>query len=637
VGPYFFYWNPHFEILHLQLIKKFMKSTLLILLLSPLSVLAQCFYSGTGANGAFHATVDTTIAGATYNFTSFTIDAGVTVSVSGNNPLTIYCQGTASIEGVLTVSGGNGGEGVTYSSGGNGGVGTAGGANGGNGSFSSSLGPLSGSDGSNTGGLNTAGGGWSGGGGAGYATTGTASGNPSGGFAGVAYGDNDLTGLTSGSGGGGGSGGYDCGAGGGGAGGGVIILYTQTLSIGASGSIASNGGNGGSDGSGNCGGGGGGSGGTLLIEAVDIINNGTITVAGGTGGASAIPGTPYYGIGGNGSAGRIRIDHTNPITGTGTIVPAIGGENPLPAAIITNQNITLCAGEDITVGSSTYTTSGTYQDNLTTVSGCDSTVNTTLTVLDQIETTQSFTVCAGESIIVGSTTHNTSGTYQDILTAVSGCDSTVNTTLIVLDAIETNQTFTLCAGESVTVGFSTYNTSGNFQDILTSAFGCDSTVNTTLIIENAINTSITNNNVTLQAASSVGTFQWINCENNTLVSGETASTFTPSANGDYAVIVTVNNCSDTSTCETISGLGIDNQTLITGSVFPNPTAGIFKIEFSNEQSAAIIITDFTGRIIQTISEYNSGEEVNLSKEAKGIYLVNLVVGNQIQTVKITKQ
>lgn len=614
-----------------------MKTTLLILLLSPLSVLAQCFYSGTGADGGFHATVDTTIAGATYNFTSFTIDAGVTVDVNGSNPLIIYCQGTASIEGVLTVSGGNGGEGVTYSNGGNGGSGAAGGANGGNGSFSSSLGPLNGFDGNSTGGANTKGAGWSGGGGAGYATAGTASGNPGGGFAGVTYGDNDLTGLTSGSGGGGGSGGYDCGAGGGGAGGGVILLYTQTLSIGTLGSIASNGGNGGSDGSGNCGGGGGGSGGTILIEAVDLINNGTITVAGGAGGASAVPGTPYYGIGGNGSAGRIRIDHTNPITGTGIIVPAIGGENPLPAPVILNQNITICAGEDITVGSSTYTTSGAYQDNLTTVSGCDSTVNTVLTVLDPIETTQSFTVCAGESIVVGSTTYNSSGTYQDILTAVSGCDSTVNTSLTVLNAIETTQSFTLCAEESVTVGSSTYNTSGNFQDVLTSVSGCDSTINTTLIVENVINTSITNNNVSLQAVSSVGTFQWINCANNGLIPGETASTFTPSSNGDYAVIITVNNCSDTSICETISGLGIDNQTLITGSVFPNPTTGIFKIEFSNEQSASINITDFSGRIIQTISEYNSGEEINLIKEARGIYLVNLVVGNQIQTVKITKQ
>ena len=51
---------------------------------------------------------------------------------------------------------------------------------------------------------------------------------------------------------------------------------------------------------------------------------------------------------------------------------------------ILNQDITLCDGESIMVGGSTYTQSGVYADTILIGGGCDSIVNTTLTVLDPI-------------------------------------------------------------------------------------------------------------------------------------------------------------------------------------------------------------------------------------------------------------
>jgi hypothetical protein len=100
---------------------------------------SQCFSVGTDADGAYLATVNTTLTGGTYNFTSFTINPGVVVSVTGNSSLVIYCSGTATINGVLNASGGNGSDGITYTSAGIGGIGVAGGGNGGNGTYSTDL------------------------------------------------------------------------------------------------------------------------------------------------------------------------------------------------------------------------------------------------------------------------------------------------------------------------------------------------------------------------------------------------------------------------------------------------------------------------------------------------------------------
>ncbi len=519
-----------------------------------------CFSTGDGSDGAYLATVNTTLAGATYNFTSFTINPGVTVSITGNSALIVYCTGTVLIDGTLTASGGNGTNGITYSNGGIGGVGVAGGANGGNGSFSSSSGPLDGIDGVFTGGLNTKGSGWSGGGGAGYASNGNASGSASGGFAGISYGISDLSTFLAGSGGGGGSGGYDCGAGGGGAGGGFIYFNANNISIGASGVISSNGGNGGSDGTGNCGGGGAGSGGSIWLGALSIQNNGMITAVGGIGGASQVAGSPYYGTGGNGANGRIRVDTDGMVSGSGTINPVVGFENAL-VPMESTQNVNLCFGESITVGTSVYSTPGTFIDVIPSIEfGCDSTVTTNVAVQSELVSSQTLDLCFGESITVGTSIYSTPGTFIDVIPSIEfGCDSTVTTNVTVQSELVSSQTFDLCFGSSVTVGSSVYENAGTFYDLFTSInTGCDSTV-TTIITEQApIDVTVSSIVAELQVAQNGASYQWIDCDNsNQPINGEIAQFFSAIVNGNYAVEVTVNGCMETSNCFLVDFIGIE--------------------------------------------------------------------------------
>jgi len=520
----------------------------------------NCFISGTGADGAYTATVNTTLVGATYNFTSFTINPGVTVTITGNNPLFIYCTGTATIDGTLTANGGNGSDGVTYTNGGIGGIGVAGGANGGSGSFASGTGPIDGTDGAYTGGVNTKGSAWSGGGGAGYAQSGMSSGGSSGGFGGPAYGIADLSTSLAGSGGGGGSGGYDCGAGGGGAGGGFIFIHANNIIISATGMITANGGNGGSDGTGNCGGGGAGSGGGIWIGALSIQNDGIVSAIGGIGGASSVPGSPYYGVGGNGAVGRIRIDVTGSVSGSGSFTPGVGFQNNL-APVQSSQTVDLCFGETITVGSNVHSTPGTFVDVIPTVEfGCDSTVTTYLTVQNELTSTQTLTICNGASVSVGSNTYTTSGTFTDVLSSViSGCDSTVTTYLTVQNELTSTQTLTICNGASVSVGSNTYTTSGTFIDVLSSVTsGCDSTVTTNLTVESPIDLTINSILGDLNVGESGATYQWIDCDNgNSEINGEIGQTFTPLVNGNYAVEVTVNNCTETSLCFLVDFVGLE--------------------------------------------------------------------------------
>ncbi len=172
--------------------------------------------------------------------------------------------------------------------------------------------------------------------------------------------------------------------------------------------------------------------------------------------------------------------------GSGLIVVTFG-EILEPIPIVNNLDATICFGESLAVGNTIYTASGNILENLISPEGCDSLVTGTLVVLDEITTDlNNVTLCSGESIIVGSQIYDTSGPISETLTATNGCDSLVSGFLTILPEIVTNQDFTFCFGESITVGNSTYSNTGVYVDIIPAANDCDSTINTILTIQDEL-------------------------------------------------------------------------------------------------------------------------------------------------------
>ena len=232
--------------------------------------------------------------------------------------------------------------------------------------------------------------------------------------------------------------------------------------------------------------------------------------------------------------------------------------NTRPDTVFLNEMI--CQGDTFQVGTSSFSTSGTYVIPLTSVGDCDSTVNLTLTVMPAAINNLNETICQGDSLMIGTSIYKATGTYADTLIAANGCDSIVNLNLTVRENVITDLSETICAGESFAVGDSIFTQSGNYQVVLPSAAGCDSTVNLTLVVleisaEIANVPSINCNNPVVlldgSASSSNGaiTFSWTTPLGNIL---GTASTLSVDAPGVY--ILTVNNttCSDSDTI-TVAG------------------------------------------------------------------------------------
>ena len=257
------------------------------------------------------------------------------------------------------------------------------------------------------------------------------------------------------------------------------------------------------------------------------------------------------------------------------------------------QSPSICFGQSITVGAVTHNTTGTFIDTLTNagVNGCDSVVTTNLTIMPWATQTQNLTICNGSSVTVGTVTHNITGTFIDTLinAGVNGCDSIVTTNLTVKSWSTYTQTLSICFGQSVTVGTVVHNTTGTFIDTLANvgAFGCDSVVTTNLTV--------------MPWSSSTQTLSI--CSGQSVIVGpfvhNTTGTFI-----DTIVNAGVNGCDSVVTTNlTVMPLGTSAQTLsicfgqsITVGTFTHSTTGTF-IDTLNNASVngcdSVVTTNLT--------------------------------------------
>ncbi len=171
----------------------------------------------------------------------------------------------------------------------------------------------------------------------------------------------------------------------------------------------------------------------------------------------------------------------------------------------------------------------------------------------------------------------------------------------------------------------TWTTTGIYMDTVMNAAGCDSIITVDLTL-NTVNTSVTNSDPMLSADATGATYQWIDCDNgNTPIAGETNQTFLPTTNGNYAVIVTENGCSDTSACESIMTVGLNDDIAFKEvTIYPNPSNGQFMIKFKNSSNAFNLrLVDSKGQIVYQDKNIFSDKSIDMSEQARGLYFLNV--------------
>ena len=159
----------------------------------------------------------------------------------------------------------------------------------------------------------------------------------------------------------------------------------------------------------------------------------------------------------------------------------------IPALANTVDSIGICTGDSAMLAGAYQTTSGVYYDTLQTSAGCDSIVETHLTVDSVIYSYDSLSICSGDSALIAGNYESTGGIYRDTLTAQAGCDSIAVMELTIIPALaNTIDSIGICTGDSAMLAGAYQTTSGVYYDTLQTSAGCDSIVETHLTVDSVI-------------------------------------------------------------------------------------------------------------------------------------------------------
>jgi hypothetical protein len=137
-----------------------------------------------------------------------------------------------------------------------------------------------------------------------------------------------------------------------------------------------------------------------------------------------------------------------------------------------------------------------------------------------------------------------------------------------------------------------------------------------------------------------GSYQWINCADNSIIGGETSASFTPTESGEYAVIVSQGTCSDTSDCYTVDFTGIETDGMKFGvEVYPNPADKFLTVAMdSRHTNVSIKVVNTMGQVVlvEEILELDK-TILDISRFNPGVYLISIKSDQLEKIVRIIKK
>jgi len=194
----------------------------------------------------------------------------------------------------------------------------------------------------------------------------------------------------------------------------------------------------------------------------------------------------------------------------------------------------------------------------------------------------------------------------------------------------------LCPGSSYTFGSQTITAPGTYYEAYPLAGGCDSIaqLNLTTVVMNMVVGQV---GPVLTAQQSGALYQWINCSTgNSIIPGATNQSYTATANGQYAVILTLGGCTDTTTCANVTNVGLNDLESASITASPNPFNENITLQIpGNVSGKQIIVYDITGREIYNALCTSEQMVISTATWNKSIYFI--AIEGFATRMKVVKQ
>ena len=172
---------------------------------------------------------------------------------------------------------------------------------------------------------------------------------------------------------------------------------------------------------------------------------------------------------------RVSPKMTGRVTFTSAKPAETDPEGPVLDPVHTTESATICFGETYPWNGKEYNATGEYTYTTVAANGADSIVTLNLTVLPEVPVTEEVAaICFGETYTWQGQEYTESGEYSVTYQDVNGCDSVVSLNLTVHPKTEaTTEEVTIDFGASYEWNGKTYTESGPYTITLQDKNGCD--------------------------------------------------------------------------------------------------------------------------------------------------------------------
>ncbi len=148
-----------------------------------------------------------------------------------------------------------------------------------------------------------------------------------------------------------------------------------------------------------------------------------------------------------------------------------------------------------------------------------------------------------------------------------------------------------------------------------------------------LDTSVNFDGTLLSSNASVASYQWYDCNLQSIINGQTANSFFPANGGNYSVIVAEEFCVDTSSCYEVNLIGVDEMNS-DGSIiiYPNPLQDNF-LHFSGiKKNLIVTIMNEIGKVVDVFELDTDQTVYDAGKLTSGIYFAK-IDGSDFSVVK----
>jgi len=228
------------------------------------------------------------------------------------------------------------------------------------------------------------------------------------------------------------------------------------------------------------------------------------------------------------------------------------------------------------------------------------------------------------------------------------CQSSSQTYSISSVSGATSYTWTLPSGwigSSATTSITAAAESSGGTISVTANNSCGSSTPQTLSVTIfSVDTSITVNGFIFTSNATSATYQWVTCPAMQIINGETNQIYSPSQNGIYAVIVTQNSCTDTSSCYQVTTTGlsfVNNSTSII--VYPNPTNSLLNVKGIGltDDIYKMTLTNSLGQLLNekefSVMSKSMETQFDIQEYSSGMYFMTISSKTINHVFKIQKQ